>query len=103
MAKKLNKKQRKLVAAYGRVDRDKKRAGRRLFRRACKLSGMDRREFAEALVDRDDEALLAVQAVASEDDDWTAHFQPPGEDRDWASFFEALTECLIKFAPLILV
>jgi hypothetical protein len=102
MAKKLSKKEQRLAAEYGRVDRGKRRAGRKVFRRAAKLAGMDKREFAEALAERDDEAVLAVQAAASRNDDWKAHFTPPGEGRDWASFFEALSECLVKFAPLIL-
>jgi len=103
MARKLNKKQRKLAKAFGRVKRGKRRAGRAVFNRAVELSGENRRVFAAALRDRDDESLLALQAAASESDDWMEHFEPAGEGRDWATFFEALSECLIKFAPLVLV
>ena len=98
----------RLALEYGRIDRDKRRAGHKVFKRARKMSGMSRRDFARALQDHDEEAVGFMRAAASKHDEWIQYFTPAGfvssgdGERDWESFFEALIECLEKFLPLIL-
>ncbi len=69
--RKMTKKERRLVLEYGRVDADRRGAARKVLRRARKLAGMSRRNFAAALQAHDEEAVGFVQAAASANDKWT--------------------------------
>ena len=109
MGRKFDSAEQRLAAEYGRVDKGKRKAARRVFRRAVKLSGMSRHEFAAALQVHDEEAMGFMRAAASANDKWMKHFIPetfqpnqPREERDWEGFFSALMDCVERFLPLIL-
>lgn len=106
--KRMSETDQRLALEYGRMSLAKRKAARKVYRRAQKMSGMSRREFAEALQAHDEEAVGFMQAAASKNDKWMEHFQPEGflpsgdEDRDWSEFFNALMDCMERFLPLIL-
>ena len=106
--KRMSKSNQRLALEYGHIDRAKRQAGRKVFRRALKMSGMSKREFAVALQARDEEAMGFMQAAASKNDKWMKYFTPEGfvpsgdEGRDWSGFFETLMDCMERFIPLIL-
>ncbi len=105
MRRRFTSDEQRLALEYGRVARGKRKAVRKVFRRAVKMSGLSRRELAEALQSKEEEAIGFFQAAASKSDAWMRHFDgdvapAPGE-RNWPDFFQALLECAEKFIPLI--